>query len=207
MAKTLSVKILESDREIFSEVNTALAKQFDKNMRKNGNKIKNRIRPIISSALFKSPEIMSLSGGVLQADFGLTFDPSPDIVQSIVSTIKLNTRNSRASGNGINGGFTLTIQPIDYSNLFSLSIAEQVIEGGSIPWLKWLLTLGDTIIIADFGVEYGPFGRTGQAHMTYGSRPFKVNSSISGTANNNFITKAVNAASSQIKDAIMGVFK
>jgi hypothetical protein len=207
MAKTLSVKILESDREIFSKVNTALAKEFDKNMRKNGNIIKNRIRPIIASALFKSPEIMSLSGGVLQADFGLTFDPAPDIVQSIVSTIKLNARNSRASGNSIDGGFTLTIQPIDYSNLFSLSVAEQVIEGGSIPWLKWLLTLGDAIIIADFGVKYGPFGRTGQAHMTYGSRPFKVNSSFSGTANNNFITKAINASSSQIKDAIIGVFK
>ena len=207
MAKTLSVKVLESDREIFGKINKSLAKEFDKNMRKNSNAIKNRIRPIIASALFKSPEIMSLSGGVLKADFGLTFDPAPDIVESIVSTIKLNTRNSRASSGGIDGGFTLTIQPIDYGNLFSLSVAEQAIKGGSIPWLKWLLTLGDTIIIADFGVEYGAVGRTGKAHMTTGSRPFKVNSSFSGTVDNNFISRAINVASSEIKSAIMGVFK
>ena len=207
MAKTLSVKILESDREIFGKVNKLLAKEFDKNMRKNGNIIKNRIRPIIASALFKSPEIMSLSGGVLKADFGLTLDPAPDLVQSIISTIKLNARNSRASSGSIDGGFTLTIQPIDYGNLFSLSVAEQVIKGGSIPWLKWLLTLGDTIIIADFGVEYGAVGRTGKGHMTRGSRPFKVNSSFSGTVDNNFISRAINEASSEIKNAIMGVFK
>ncbi len=207
MAKTISVKILESDRKIVGTINKALAKEFDKNMRKNSNTIKKSIYPVISKALFESPEVRSLSGGVLQADFGLTFDPAPQIVQSILSTIKLNTKNSRASSSGIRGGFTLTIQPVDYSNLFSLSVAEQVIKGGSIPWLKWLLTLGDTIIIADFGVEYGTVGRTGKAHMTKESRPFKVNSQFSGTIDNNFISRSINAASSEIKNAIMGVFK
>jgi hypothetical protein len=104
----------------------------------------------------------------------------------------------------IDGGIILAIQPIDYSNLFSLSVSEQVIDGGSIPWLKWLLTLGDTIIIANFGVKYGPFGRTGKAHMTQTSRPFKVNSLFSGTADNNFITRALSNSSAQIKQAIRG---
>jgi hypothetical protein len=207
MAKSIGVKILESDREIFAKINKALAKEFDNNMRRKSNDIKNAIRPIIAKAIFSSPEIQSLSGGLLRDDFGLTVDPSTEIVQSILSTIKLNTRNSRATAQNIDGGFTLTIQPIDYSNLFSLPVAEQIIVGGSIPWLKWLLTLGDSVIIANFGVEYGAKGRSGMGHMTRESRPFKVNSQFSGTVDNNFITRAIESASSEIKSAIMGVLK
>jgi hypothetical protein len=88
-----------------------------------------------------------------------------------------------------------------------LPISQQPIDGGSLPWLEWLLTLGDTIIIGSFGVEYGPHGRTGKAHMTKRARPFKVNSSFSGTIDNNFITRAVATVSQDIKNIIIGAVK
>ena len=200
----VSIKILESNREISTKINRSLAKEFDKSINKKLPIMRSKLKAIISTALWTSPEIQSLSGGILKADFGLTSDPSSAIVASIISTININTKKSSSSAIGIKGGIVVTLQPADYANLFSLSVAEQAIEGGSLPWLRWLLTLGDAIIIANFGIEYGPFGRTGKAHMTQTSRPFKVNSSFSGSADNNFITRAVQRSSAEIKKVIIG---
>ncbi len=84
-----------------------------------------------------------------------------------------------------------------------MPIATQAIKNGNLPWLKWLLTLGDAIIIADYGVQYGPFGRTGEARMTRKYAPFKVNTKYSGTADNNFISKALGNYSSEIQQVIV----
>jgi hypothetical protein len=121
--------------------------------------------------------------------------------------MNITTRPTTSSSSTIRGGFTLTMQPSDYSNILSLPVSQQVIDGGSIPWLEWLLTLGDAVIIANFGVEYGPFGRTGRAHMLESAKPFKVNSSFSGTPNNNFVTRAIQTVSQQIETAIIGVLQ
>ncbi len=203
----LNIRILESDRQISALINRGLARAFDKTMRQNIPALKTKMGSIISGALYNSHEIRSLSGGTLMADFGLTSDPSHNIVSSVVSSMAITTKRTTSSSSTIRGGFTLTLQPSDYTNLLSLPSAQQPIDGGSIPWLEWLLTLGDSIIIANFGVEYGPFGRTGKAHMTESAKPFKVNSSFSGTPNNNFITRAIQSVSPQIETAIIGVLK
>jgi len=203
----LNIRILESDRQIAALINRGLASAFDKTIRKNVPALRTRIRSIIATALYNSPEITSLSGGTLMADFGLTSDPSNAIVSSVVSSMSITTRPTTSSSSTIRGGFTLTMQPSDYSNILSLPVSQQIIDGGSIPWLEWLLTLGDAIIIANFGVEYGPFGRTGRAHMLESAKPFKVDSSFSGTPNNNFITRAIQGASQQIETAIIGVLQ
>ena len=72
-------------------------------------------------------------------------------------------------------------------------MAQQAIEiGGSIPWLSWLLTAGDAIIIGDFGVDYEVgTGRTGGATMSREEKPFKVDPMYSGDEQDNFITRAI----------------
>jgi len=203
----VSIKLLESDRQIADKINKSLAKVFNKSMAKAVPEIKSKVKNVISGALYASDEIKSLSGGLLAADFGLTFDPSNAIVSSVVSTINIQVQNARSTPAAIKGGFILTMQPSDFNNLFSLPISQQPIEGGSLAWLQWLLTLGDTIIIGNFGVEYGPHGRTGKAHMVKRARPFKVNSSFSGTIDNNFITRAVATVSKDIKSIIIGAIQ
>jgi len=203
----LNIRILESDRQISALINRGLATAFDRAVRTNISTLRDRLRNIISGALYGSQEIQSLSGGTLMADFGLTFDPSSSIVSSIVSSLHVTARRTTSSAATISGGFDVTLQPSDYANLLSLPAAQQIIDGGSIPWLEWLLTLGDAVILANFGVEYGPFGRTGRAHMTPNSKPFKVNSSFSGSPDNNFITRAIQSVSNQIQTEIRGVLQ
>ena len=201
----VSIRLLESNKEIVAKINRGLAKEFDARMRKKSALILGRLKPIIANALFASPEINSLQGGALKFDFGLIGDPGPQIVSAVVNSVQLKTEQSRGNANGITGGFSVYVQPSDYSNLLSISMAAQ----SNVPWLEWLLTAGDAIIIADFGVEYGAgLGRSGGAHMVPLSRsqlgPFKVNSAFSGTVNNNFITRALSKVSRQMAATIKG---
>ena len=166
----LSINILESDGMIVKKIHTSLAKMMNKSLARDANKINASLRSIIASSLSTSPEIISLSGGILRVDFGLTTDPSGAIVNSIVDSLDIKVDKVVGSIGGIKGGLLITMQPIDYSNLFSLPVAEQMIAGGSLPWLQWLLTLGQQIIIGNFGVKYeAGKGRAGGGHMTKSS--------------------------------------
>ena len=199
----LSIELKESDRQIQSKIYKALAKEVRKSFKAISGKIKTQLFPLIASALYSSPEIMSLSGGSLRLDFGLTNEPSTDIVQAILESIDVDATDVRATAHGIKGSLIITAQPTNYNNLLLLPTAVQGTEKGvNLPWLEWLRTLGDTIIVANFGVEYAPAGRTGGAHMVIKERPFKVNSLYSGTADDNFITRAFAEITPQIKDVI-----
>jgi hypothetical protein len=195
----INIKIMESDDDIRKQINAALVDQVTKRLAKSTRRIKDAIIPLVRGALLSSPEISSLKGGVLQAEFGLGSDPTAQIISAITGS--LNVRLQRVNKN-LDGGFTLEMQPTNFSNLLSLSSAEQQIVGGSIPWLSWLLTAGDSILIANFGVEFGSYGRTGRARMSGNFAPYKVHSSFSGTPDNNFITRAIEMISPQIKDII-----
>jgi hypothetical protein len=194
-----NLKIVESNKQIEKMIKSALVGDVDKVLSKAVSRVKSAIGPIITSALASSPEISSLSSGQLRAEFGLTSDPSQAIISSVVNSI--NVTVSRVDKN-LNGGFSIEIQPDSFSNLLSGSFSEQLIDGGTLPWLEWLLTAGDSILIADFGVEFGNYGRTGKARMSKKKAPYKVPSVFSGTIDNNFVTRAIDGAFPQIKEII-----
>ena len=196
-----SIKLLESDRSIAIKINRALADELGRSLHKAAPRLKSAVSPVIASALYASPEIQSLQGGTLKADFGLTSDPSQAIVSAVVSSVYVQVVKPTASAQNIRGGLKLHIQPSDFENLFGVGV--QPTKSGALPWLEWLLKLGDSIIVADFGVEYGPFGRTGMAHMSKKLAPFRVSSEFSGTIGNNFVKRALSSVSSEIKNIIM----
>lgn len=84
----------------------------------------------------------------------------------------------------------------DYSDLLSLpeSIYTYVSNRGSgiLEWLRWLLLEGDSAIISgfEFSLENSPFSRTGGGLMVTGTN-WKVPSSLSGTSQNNILTRAL----------------
>jgi hypothetical protein len=194
-----NINIVESNAAIQKRINAAVAKMANKRLTKAVRGIKSQLGPLVQGALMTSPEISSLSNGILRAEFGLEFDPSSQIIGAVVGSLDVHLKKIDRN---LNGGLTIVMQPSDFSNLLSLSVAEQPIRGGSIPWLSWLLKAGDSIIIADFGVEYGGHGRTGKARMSKNFAPYKVNSAFSGTKDNNFITRAIARVAPQILDLL-----
>jgi hypothetical protein len=206
MVRKTSIKLVETENQFRKKVNKAIADEANKNIPKKIPKVRNQIRPLVSTALLASPEILSLQSGILRAEFGLERDPSADIVEAIVKSLKV--QYFPISSKNLTGGIRVIMQPASFSNLLSLDVAQQPIEGGSLPWLEWLLTLGDSIIIANFGVQFGAFQdtRSGQARMNSKFAPYKVNSAFSGTRDNNFITRAVERIEPDITRIIKGAF-
>lgn len=206
MIRKTSVKLVETNNEFNRKVNKAIADEANKKIPKKITKIRNQIKPLISSALLASPEILSLQGGILRLEFGLEEDPSQDIINAIIASLKV--QYFPISSKNLTGGLRVIMQPASFDNLLSLGVAQQSIEDGSLPWLKWLLTLGDSIIISDFGVQFGayPDSRTGSARMSKKFAPYKVNSAFSGTRDDNFITRAVDSIQPQLTRILKGAF-
>ena len=204
----IDLKLIESTPRIQKKILVAIAKELNKGLKKSINKIQNSLKPVIKMAIETSPEVLSLRGGSLRFDFGLTGDPGTDIANAVSNAVFVSSKPVKASAGSLSGGITINLQPSDYAELLALSSAKQPTEKGIVlPWLDWLLNLGDAIIIADFGVEYGPHGRTGGGHMVSEERPFKVDTLYSGTAENNFVTRALARIQKQISDVIISSIK
>ncbi len=201
---SISLKLIDPIALIEKKMLKAIVDEANKSFLRSVTKAKEPIKVIVRNALETCPEISSLNGGTLRADFGIPTgkDATTAIVNSIAESVTFTTQKFSARGNSISGGVTIGIQPTSFVNLLGLGKTE-LEKGGSIPWLQWLLTAGDSIIIADFGVDYGPKGRSGMGSMTVKRRPFKVNSSFSGTSTDNFITRALAPKAAQIEKAII----
>ena len=155
MASNVSINIVESDSQIENMILHALVKEANKILTNVKNKVVSNVKPVIRTALENSPAIESLRSGVLKIDFGLTKDSTPAIIDTIVNSVDARTVRFSVVGSSIKGGLTLTVQPTDYSLLTTNpAIGGQVIKGGVMPWLDWMLVAGDAIIVANFGVEY-----------------------------------------------------
>lgn len=197
------IKFRETDAQVVAAINGALAKEINLAIKNLLPTLKQKIIPVIRLALVSSPEIASLQNGVLRAEFGLDSDPTAQLIEEILSTLEFRPLYAQKNRGG---GIEILMQPSDYSNILGKSFAQQAIDGGTLPWLSWLLTLGDSIIITGFGVELGSFknSRTGEARMSTKMAPYKVNSAFSGTLNDNFITRAIDRVYPQIQNIITG---
>ena len=85
----MSIRLLESDDIIIKKIHSAYAKMLDQHLSSASGRVVSALRPIISSAISSSPEMQSVSGGILKADFGLTVDPVPNIAAAVADTINL----------------------------------------------------------------------------------------------------------------------
>lgn len=199
-----SVKFLESNSQLEKQIRKALADEINKTLKPQVAQLETKLKPVFRSALQKSPEINSLSSssGTLRLEFGLDSDPSAAIINAVIES--LNVEWVKVNPTNFSGGLIVTIQPSDFNNLLTLPQGNQSIIGGSLPWLSWLLTLGDTVIITGYGVEFGSFPntRTGQAKMSTKFAPYKVNSAFSGTIDDNFITRAIEKTTPEVEKII-----
>ena len=189
MRARLVLDLQESDKDIQLKMTASMQTWLNHKFQLAQPTIISRLKFQVSEWLMATDEIQSLLGGQLMADFGI---PSPgasvaNIVESVTRTV---TVMFKPLGRTLTGHvLTIAVQPLGFSNV--LGIGETIItkKGAKLDWLEWLLMRGDDIIISDYHVEYGPFGRTGEAHMI---KPglFRVEPAFSGTEKDNFITRA-----------------
>jgi hypothetical protein len=187
------IKIIDSNNKIEKSILDACRDEAKKIFTKAIPKIRADVINLTVDALSKSPEIKSLQYGTLKFDFGLTSDPTTTLIYAIANSVDVYFKGLKLNKNSTTNVLSIYIQPSDFQNILNLPDAYSVTElGNSLPWLEWLLTAGDAILVKDYHVEYGNYSqsRSGGAIMVPKSI-FKVNSSFSGTEDDNFITRAL----------------
>jgi hypothetical protein len=202
-----SMKLLEDDATIGNRIATTLLPQVKNYFQNAIVGLDEKISNIIIDSIVSQPEYNSLLSGSLQYEFGIP-DPSSRLSE-ILDTIKQNKivqiKQPSISGSKINASIKIQMIQKNFNDLISLGSSKVTTEKGTdLNWLKWLLLEGDTIIIGDYHVVLGPNprSRTGMAVMTRGGS-WRVPPEYAGNIKNNWITRAIDAVSSEIDKIIV----
>lgn len=169
-----------------------------------------RIRPDLVNYVEKklkeypSNTYYSLNFGELQRDFG--FMPGENVAEQVVKTISSSIQLSKLGPTSVSlGGFRLEILKEGIQSLLNKGFAAYDSNGNTVDWLRWLLTAGDTIVVADYQVmkdKGTPLSssRSGYALMISPkmSKGFRVDPNHSGTIDDNWITRALFSAQQDI---------
>lgn len=205
----LSLKLIESDIEIDKKIRKALIKEVNKVMTRLTNKSVKPIRELVKNTLMEQPEVKSLDGGILAAEFGLPDGGRriEDIIEFWVNHIIVSKKKATASGGKLNASLTIKMIPTNFEDVLGLDSATIVTEKGqTLPWLEWLLKFGDRVIVRDYTIFFGSKrrSRSGDAIMVRSNkRGWGVPSAFSGTVDNNFVTRALD----EIEDDIVNILQ
>jgi hypothetical protein len=204
----ISIKLLDSDAEIYRKILNALLPQADKYMKSIVREMKSNISNIIESSIRNSPEYESILVGQLKYELGI---PNPSINLEGLISIWINSAEftyakPTISNNRIKSSFSVNMIKGDFSDVLSSDFAKVIdtVRGYDLPWLKWLLLDGTKTIVQDYEVLFGQnsSSRTGFAIMTPSNRSWKVPATYSGTVTNNWITRAIDSAAPQIQEIL-----
>lgn len=178
------------------------------------NGLRTRILPPLENRLFltlsSEPEGISLQGGSLQGELGVT--KPVEAIRTISRIIILNMlweiRPVTVLGGRIKGGLSIGLLRTDLSEILSLPVGTFVSEGGSrINWLEWLLTQGVSPQVR--GYRFNPQGkatsRTGLGTMSkakFGVN-WRVPAFFAGTSTNNWVTRGLDKLGDYLLESLL----
>ena len=196
-------------------VAAAIVQETKEKLNRTIDQLRIRIRPDLVNYVEKklkeypSNTYYSLNFGELQRDFG--FRPGENVAEQVVKTISSSIQLSKLGPTSVSlGGFRLEILKEGIQSLLNKGFAAYDSNGNTVDWLRWLLTAGDTIVVADYQVmkdKGTPLSssRSGYALMISPkmSQGFRVDPNHSGTIDDNWITRALFSAQQDIVDKLL----
>ena len=210
MTTTLSIELLDSNKEIEEKVNATIINILNKEISKGSKSTNEDLLNLIIKWIREQPEIDSLRAEGVQNSLNATFGLLPGqasvainhIIKAVAGSIVINIKKFDKN---YKGGINFYIQPEDFNNLLALNSGYIQNTDQALPWLDWLLLKGDSVIIV--GYTYIPTrgGRSGGGIMGAGSS-WRVDPRFSGTANNNFITRALSGREREIQKIFEIIF-
>lgn len=205
--------LLDQTSDITKKILGALQIEVSSVINKAIPKITEDIKLLVADALRQEPEYISLLSGTLKAEFGIPDASSVEkIVEALVNTTTIQSNKVTIAGNGLKGGFSLTMMKSDDMNgviyLDSASVVDNQ-KGYVLPWLEWLLYENNRPIVKGYSVEYtsSPYSRSGLAIMVPDSSNWRVPPEFSGSTRNNWTTRAISRIENNIYSTIINNIK
>jgi hypothetical protein len=205
----ITLKILDSEATIEKNVNAAIAEEVNGRVFRNQQKLLQKCKSLVSGWITSQPEILSLQSNdimSLAGQFGLYPGQENNAITTIINSVEssITVKFTKFTPKLV-GGIEVNFQPNNFLNLLNLPQGIVNYGKGTLHWLDWLLTKGDSIIVVSY--QYNPttgLGRSGLGNMI-GGGSFRVPPQFSGTKDNNFITRAL--VGPQQEQQIANIFK
>lgn len=208
----MNLKLVDSITKIEKDIKLALVRDLNVYLNKNKGLALDRLQKTVKSFVLSQPEVQSLEANstpyTLNSLFGLQSGSDAGVANAIADAVvnSMQIKFDRIDKN-FKGGVTFSIQPEDFQNLLGLPEGHVTTQKGSdLHWLDWLLTKGDSVVVAGYKYDATGTGRSGVGSMVAGGS-FRVPPSFSGTLTNNFVTRAFENRQQEIEKIISEVFK
>lgn len=186
------------DSKFRKEVMKELTSRITASMNLVTESIETALQTLVKERLLAAPEVDSLAGGVLRAQFGLVDGGAriSNIINMWADSIEVTYVKKLSTF----GGILIRFEDTDYSQALSMSEAEFVTEKGTpLPWLHWLLFEGTKPIVNNYVFRPSGFGRTRSGVMVFReSAAWSVPKAFAGTEDNNFATRALGTIQDEI---------
>lgn len=202
------LKILENNNEITKAILSAMLPDVNAYLNRVINYIKKNLPNVITQIITDTPEYESLVGGQLKYELGLSDADSKveGLLNIWMNNIEYIYEPPKIINNNIKSNFSANMIRIDFSDVLYSPYAEMedTIRGYSLPWLQWLLLEGNKVIVPNHSVILGPNprSRTGNAIMINSKSNWKIPAQFSGSASDNWITRAIDSAQNEIQSLI-----
>lgn len=208
----IGLKLVDSIAKIEKDIKSALVRDINTYLNKRKGAAVDKLKKATKSFILNQPEMGSLQAGgtpyTLNSLFGIPRGTDVSVVDAIADAVvdSMQISFSKIDEN-FKGGVTFNIQPEDFQNLLGLPQGHVLTQKGSdLHWLDWLLTKGDSVVIAGYQYSTQGDGRSGTGRMVVGNS-FRVPPSFAGTLSNNFVTRAFEGKQKEIENIISEVFK
>lgn len=151
------------------------------------------IKGLLSDA--SSPGNISLRGH-FGIDDGEQHHVAESIVEIILKNLYVDFSGYTLVGRKLSGRLTILLSPNVYSDLTSADFATVTTKKGvNLPWMEWTFKAGDNPVIAEYRIYATTNRKTSRSGLAIMIRPkdgasfWKVPSEVSGTDNDNWITR------------------
>ncbi len=167
------------------------------------------IKPLVYDAVHDCHEMQALRSSDLRAAMGLNPPQARDVSKQIAESVSssLIVESGKVTPKNLSTMISIYVQPAGLDNVLSVggsTVNYTSTEGKqvTIPWLDWLLTEGDRILVSGFSLELGQgLGRSWGGRMVEApTGSWRIEPQYAGTLTDNFVTRAL--AEKKLESAI-----
>jgi len=204
-------KLLGNVNQFKKFILTSISDNINKSLFSKINLVEKDISKIVIQSIRNQPEYSSLKSGILRNQLGIK---NPTVIDSILAElddIQVQIVKPSVRGDNIEAKVVINMIKDNYIDILSADGSSYMSEKGSqIDWLRWLLLEGNNSVI--IGYRYmpisGPSSRTGKGIMAkWKSGMFRVPPVFAGTAENNWITRGLDAALPEVESYFNNIVK
>ena len=199
------------ERFVLSELSTRL----NKALIDISSKLREVLRFYLDLKIYDSPEYRALNGGTLQGELGVVeyAKATSDILEAIVEAAEIIVIPVTVVSGKLNGGLQCSVLKTKMEEVLGIPLGKFLstnFQGNTtiVPWLEWLLTRGNQIIVIDYSFKTSSSisSRTGLGLMVKGSG-WRVPPEFAGTYQDNWLTRAFNGVEIEVGNFIIGELK